>query len=101
VNRAVFLVAVGLVVLGGVAGWLSRVEVTLAGALLLIPYLTRGHEMCMASMARFASAAVPIYLVLGQALVRTPPLLRGCLVAVSGFLLGAYAGLFAAWHRFY
>ena len=94
-NPLYFLVAIALVIVGGAKGWLTRNELALAVGLLLIPYVTRSHEMCMASMGRFAAAAFPLYLVLGQSLYRLPRGLAAGLLSVSGFFLAIYAALFA------
>jgi hypothetical protein len=100
-NPLYWVTAVGLIIFGSYKGWLSVVEIALAVGLLLIPYGLRSHEMCMAGMGRFASVAFPIYLVLGQILSRLPVLVAGSCLAISGFFLGAYAALFAAWYRFF
>jgi hypothetical protein len=52
-------------------------------------------------MARFAAAALPLYLVLGRLLVAIPVPAAAAVLSVSGFLMGAYAALFAAWYRFF
>jgi len=100
-NPFYFLLAVVLLVLGGCKGWLNRLEVSLAVGLLLIPYGTRSHEMCMGAMGRFAAAVIPMYLVLGQILARLPAPVAALLAGLSGFFLGVYAALFAAWYRFF
>jgi hypothetical protein len=100
-NPLYWVSAVGLVVLGACKRWLSTNEVALAVCLLVIPYGLRSHEMCMAGMGRFASVAFPMYLVLGHIFARLPALVAACLLGVSGFFLGAYAALFAAWYRFF
>jgi hypothetical protein len=101
VDRFFFLLAVVLTGIGTWKRWLSMSEVALAVSLLVIPYVTRAHEMCMASMGRFASAAFPVYLVLGVLLTRAPAPLAAAVLALSGFLLGVYAALFAAEYRFF
>jgi hypothetical protein len=57
--------------------------------------------MSMASSARFAAAAVPLFLVGAHALRNLSPVVAAPLVAVSGFLLGAYAAMFAANYPYY
>lgn len=76
--------------------WLSMEEASLAAMLLLIPYVTRAYEMGMGSMGRFVAVAFPIYLVLGQILVRLPGALRTALLALAGFFLAASTALYAA-----
>ncbi|MCI0465354.1 MAG: hypothetical protein L0Z62_51190 [Gemmataceae bacterium] len=100
-NPLYFVLAVVLVALGAWQRWLNAREVALAVGLLLIPYLTRSHDMCLAGMGRFAAVVVPVYLVLGQLLARLPPAGVGLAAGLSGFLLGAYSALFAAWYRFF
>ncbi len=100
-NSLYFAFAVVLIAIGAWKRWLNRLEVSLAAGLLLIPYVTRSHEMCMAGMGRFAAAVVPIYLALGQFLARLPPPVAAMLLSLSDFLMGVYAALFAAWYRFF
>ncbi len=100
-NPLYFVFAVVLIAIGAWKRWLNRLEVSLAAGLLLIPYVTRSHEMCLAGMGRFAAAIVPLYLVLGQLLARLPPPVAAMLLSLSGFLMGVYAALFAAWYRFF
>jgi hypothetical protein len=89
-----------LLVLGIRKRWLNRVEATVSVLLLLIPYFTKGYALSMAGTARFTSAVFPLYLVLGNLLVRLPAPLAAGFLAVSGFFLGLYSALFAAWYRF-
>jgi hypothetical protein len=100
-NPIYFMVIVGLVVLGAAKGWLTTKELALAAGLLLIPYVTRSHEMCMASMGRFAAIVFPCYLVLGQCLYRVGVGLAAALLSVSGFFLAIYSALFASGYRFF
>ncbi|MGH7138931.1 MAG: hypothetical protein ACREHD_24565, partial [Pirellulales bacterium] len=76
--------------------WLSSEETSLGALLLLIPYVTRPCEMDMGSMGRFVAAVLPVYLVLGQLLVRVPGPLRAALLTLSGFFLATYTALYAA-----
>jgi len=100
-NPLWFLFGIGLIGLGWYKRWLNSKELILAAGLLLIPYVTKGHEMCMAGMGRFTAVVFPIYLVLGQLLSRIPAPLAAALLAISAFFLGTYAALFASWHRFF
>ncbi|MBI1902784.1 MAG: hypothetical protein HYS13_16930 [Planctomycetia bacterium] len=68
--------------------------------MLLIPYLTKSYDNAMAGFGRFAAVVVPVYPVMGWLLMRMPAALRCGLLAISGFLLGAYSALFAAGYRF-
>jgi hypothetical protein len=76
--------------------WLSPEETALSALLLMIPYVTRAYEMNMGSMARFVAVVFPIYLVLGQLLIRLPGPARVAILSLSGFSLGIYAALYAA-----
>jgi len=95
-DRVFFCIAVAGLIVGRVARWLNGYETVLVAELLLIPYLTRGHEMCLFSSARFVSVAVPLYLVYGTALSRVPAWAAHGLAGVGGFFLGAYAAVFVA-----
>jgi hypothetical protein len=100
-NRMWFVLAVILAVVGKYKRWLSSYELALVASLLFIPYVGRGYEMCMASMARFTSVAFPIYLVLGNLLWRMPAPLAAGILSISSLLLGIYAALFAASYPFF
>lgn len=99
-NPLYFLAAAGLTLLGAWRGWLTRPELLFCCTLVLVPYVSRGQEMCLAGMARFVATAFPLYLVLGRLLHALPAPVATALLSVSGFLLGIYAALFASWHRF-
>src|SRR5205807_3625229 len=71
-NPFFFALAILWTVIGARQRWLTSCEVALAAALLFIPYVTRSHEMCMVSGARFAAVVVPTYLLLGHLLARLP-----------------------------
>jgi hypothetical protein len=88
--------SVALVVIGWRKGWLDSLEWSLALALLLIPYLAKSHETCMAGMGRFAAVVLPIYLVLGHLLAALPASLAALLLSLSAFFIGTYAALFVA-----
>ncbi len=95
VNPVYFALSVALIVFGAWRGRLNIYETSLATMLLLIPYLTRGYEMNMASSARFAAVVFPVYLILGEGLSRLPQAVSGVVLAMSTFFLGAYSALFA------
>jgi hypothetical protein len=98
VNPIYFVLTAILIAFGAWKRWLTAYEITLAAALLVIPYVTRSYEMGMASHARFAAVVFPVYLVLGNILARLPGSVAGALLGVSGFFLGAYSALFACWY---
>lgn len=100
-NPFYWLGALALVGIGIWKRWLTTYEWSLAFGLLLVPYVLRSHDMCMAGMGRFTAVVLPIYLVLGQLLARLPAPIAATLLALSGFFLGTYAALFAAWYRIF
>jgi hypothetical protein len=100
-DRVYFLGAVVLAAVGKYKRWLSSYELVLVVSLLFIPYVGRGYDMCMASMARFTSVAFPIYLVLGNLLWRIQVPLAAGFLAISSLLLGVNAALFAARYPFF
>jgi hypothetical protein len=62
-NPIYWLLAIVLVIVGACKRWLTAYEVSLSAGLLLIPYVLRAHEMCMAGMGRFAAVVFPVYIV--------------------------------------
>jgi len=100
-NPLWWLLAGGLIVLGASTSWLNAAEVSLAAGLLLIPYILKGHEMCMSSMGRFAAVVPPVYLVLAHLFLRTPTVGVWAILAACGVLLGVYSAMFAAWYPFF
>lgn len=100
-NPIYFLLAVGCTALGAWKRWLNAKEVALSAGLLLIPYVTQADRMCMASQARFASVVAPMYLVLGQILVRLPGPVVAIVAALSATMLALYTALFVNWYWFY
>lgn len=97
-NPVYFLAAAALIGLGAAQGWLSGREILLAVGLLLITYVTRGFDMCMASQGRFAAVVFPTYLVIGRLLHACPLALSGGILGLSAVYLVVYAALFAAGH---
>jgi hypothetical protein len=101
VNVCFFLLAWVAVIVGIWRGSLTRKEAALTMLLLLIPYMTRGHEMCMASASRFAAVAFPVHLVFGSLLARAPLGVVLGVMCLSGFLMGIYTALFSAGYGFF
>jgi hypothetical protein len=95
-NPIYFLIAVGLVVYGAWRRWLNAYEVLFSFGLILIPYVTRSYEMCMASQGRFVAAVFPTYIVMGHLLSRIPSPWSALVVAPAAVLMAIYAALFAA-----
>ena len=65
-NPIYFVVAVSLLVIGGVRRWLNAIELTLGSLLLLFPYVMIAAENSMQSQARFTVINLPLYLVLAR-----------------------------------
>jgi len=93
-NPIFFLLAVILVGLGAYKRWLNTPEILLSAGLILIPYLTRGYEMCMSSQGRFTSVVFPMYLVLGRIYCKLPQPIAVMLLVLSAALMSAYAVTF-------
>jgi len=95
-NPIFFVGAAALVFAGAWKGWLSLTETLLSAGLILIPYVAKGFEMCMASQGRFVAAAFPIYIVLGNILSRLPRLCATAILALFGVYLAVYSAMLAA-----
>ena len=100
-NPIYFGGAVTLISVGAARKWLTVPEVLLSIGLLVIPYITRGFEMCMGSQARYAAVVFPMYFVLGRCLDVLPPIISTVLLAFSGSVLAIYSALFAAGYTFF
>lgn len=100
-NPIYFVGAVVLVGLGAVRKWLTGSEVVLGLGLLAIPYVTRGFEMSLASHARFATVAIPAYMVLARLLWSRPPWVTWAVLAFGAILLMSWSALFAAGYIFF
>jgi hypothetical protein len=95
-----FIGAIALVVFGASKSWLSGYEILAAAALLLIPYVTTGYEQYVQSIGRYSAAVFPVYLVTGRLLCDTPSPIVAAVASLSGFFLGVYSAMFAAWYVF-
>lgn len=95
-NPLAWLLAWLLLGVGWRKRWLSGEEIVLSVGLLLIPYLTRAHEMSMASHGRFAAVVVPMYLLLARLIAASPPPLRPLFLCGSAVFLFTYSALYAA-----
>jgi hypothetical protein len=100
-NPAFFVVALGLLVYGGVRRWLNREELVLGVTLIAIPYVLQGPRMGMSSMGRFVIVSVPIYLVVGHILARLPRWVAVPMLVLSAGLMCSYACLFSAGYFLY
>lgn len=95
-NPIFFMSAILLTAFGAWRRWLNWEEIALACGTLIIPYLSRAHEMGMVSMARFTTVVVPSYLVLGHIFARMPSLMRCLVLSLAAFFLAVYTALYAA-----
>jgi hypothetical protein len=95
-NPLYFVGTCGLLLWGARQRWLTAAELLLAVGLVLVPYSSRGYEMCMISTGRFMAVIFPVHLVLGNEFVRWPAPLVAGLLAASGTFVLIYAALFAA-----
>jgi hypothetical protein len=96
-NPIAVVLSLAAVALGWWRGWLTRTEAVLGLALVLIPYVTRGHAMSMACQARFVSVAAPAFVVFGRVLNRCPPAVSCAVIAVMASLLTVWSAMFGAW----
>ena len=95
-NPILFTLASVAVIIGLFRGWLTRPEAVIGVGLLLIPYVTRGDELCMGSQARFTTVVVPAFVVMGRLLGRSLAAITTLLLAVAAALLMLWSALFAA-----
>lgn len=97
-NPLFFLFAVLAMMVGTLRRWLTGEEIAFGFALLFVTYSLRGLGAGMTSMARYASTALPMYIVIGTALARLRPPLTSAIAALSAYLLFVYTALFAGWY---
>ena len=71
-NPVYVLLTVALLAIGAKRRWLNPNELLLALGLLAIPLWFQATRTCMMSQARYASVIFPVYIVIGQLLVRLP-----------------------------
>ncbi len=100
-NPICFLFTLFLVAVGTWKRWLSSTEVVLSMGLLLVPYVTRGFEMSMASHARFAAIVIPQYFVLGRIFAAMPVAISASICGLMGLMMGLWTALFVAGYRFF
>jgi hypothetical protein len=89
--------AAGLLLAWGIRRHLNAYEALLAAGLWVIPYVTRSHEMCMGSAARFIVPIVPVYLLLGLLCGRLSTWAGFAVLAPAALLLALYSTKFAQW----
>ncbi|HEX5442379.1 MAG TPA: hypothetical protein VFW87_01060 [Pirellulales bacterium] len=100
-NPIYFGLSATLVLWGAKKRWLNAREAAFSLALLLIPYVLKGDDTCMASQARFASVVFPVYLVMGRLLSSLPAAATVLLAAGSAALVSVYSALFVSWYWFW
>jgi hypothetical protein len=83
VNPIMFAVSIGLIAIGARRAILTQDELVFAAMVLVIPYVTRAHEMAMASHSRFTVVCFPIYLVVGRLLAPVGAHYRTVLVVAA------------------
>jgi hypothetical protein len=98
-DPVLFLTACGLIFVGWTARWLSAYELLVGAGFLLIAYAGRGYEIGMSCSARYASVVFPMYLVLGQVLVRVRLAVAVAFLVLCGVWLACFSALFSVWHR--
>ena len=95
-NPIYMFAVVALVVIGRLKRWITPNDCILAAGLILIPYITRGYEMSLASFARFTAVVPALYIVLAELAFRAPASLRHGFTILSTAFLAMYAALYAA-----
>jgi len=95
-NPVFFVGAASLVIIGAWKRWLSWPEIALSAGLILVPYVAKGYEMCMASQGRFVAAAFPIFIVLGNILGRLSWPWAAAVLAFFASYLAIYSAMLAA-----
>lgn len=87
------------VVYGHRRGILTADESLLCAMLLLIPYVGHSYRSGMMGHARYAAAAMPLYIIAGQVTLAMPAAVRRLCFGGAAVVLATYAALFAAGHR--
>lgn len=100
-NPIFYCVAWLLLLAGYMKKWLSETELVLNSMILIIPYITRGYEMSMASHARFASVAISQFIVLGRFVSLVPPVLGYLLCVMLGVLMSIWSAFFMTGDRYF
>lgn len=94
-NPVLFIGAVVTVFIGWSNRWFFDFEFQIAFGMMLITYVTRSYEMCMASQGRFLLPIFPLFIVLGRMVAKLPPLLRPLPVLTGGVFLFVYSRMWA------
>jgi hypothetical protein len=92
-----FAGAMALTAVGVAKGWVTLQNALCAAFYLQIPYLTKGYEYDLGGMGRFASLALPGYIVLGRLLDRIPTPIAAGFFGICGSMIGVYVAMFASW----
>ncbi len=100
-NRLAFALALGLLYAGFSSKLLNSPELVLTFLLILVPYVAKGQDNSMTSMARFSAVAVPLYCVAGWLLLRLPRSLAITLAVLFCLHLTIFDVLFGAGYQIY
>ncbi|WP_153556807.1 hypothetical protein [Roseimaritima sediminicola] len=90
-----------LVAFGAVRRWLTPQESLLSVGLLGIPYVTHAYHACMASEARYAAAAFPVYILVGMLVDRLPREAQAVLFGMMAVLMAIGAMMFTGWYWYF
>lgn len=93
-DALIFVLAAGLVAYGFWRRVLNRDEFLLSASLLATTYVAIGYESFMRSQGRYASAVIPMYMVIGHLLTRDRGAWSVPLLSLSTVFFFAYACLF-------
>jgi hypothetical protein len=96
-NRAMWLVSLVLIAIGGLKRWLNAEELLFCVLTVLLIYYTHAAKN-MESVGRYVFTLVPLYLVLTRLLLRLPLSLRLGVLALSATLLAVQSAHFSLWH---
>lgn len=100
-NRLAFAFTLVLLYIGFNLKLLTSPELVISFLLILVPYITKGYDNSMTSMARFTAVVLPLYFVAGWLLLRLPRSLAITLALLSCLQLLTFAALFGAGYEFY
>ncbi len=95
-NWIMWVIIVSVLIFGYRRRWLNSEELLLSFLLIAIPYLLQGYRTCFISQARYASMALPFYLLVGRALADWPRDARTLVLVLSTLLLFVFAAQYGA-----
>jgi hypothetical protein len=100
-NPILFGMSLVFLAVGTLKRWLNSQETVVGLGFILIPYFTRGYEMCMNSQGRFVAVAFPMYIVIARLLLNLPPWGVSAVFVAGACVTGLFAHRFAIGHLFY